>query len=140
MAHWLFKSEPDAISFQSLVDKLPADEEWHGIRNYGARNNMRLMQVGERGFFYHSNVGKEIVGIVEVTQASQPEVGGTDPRWDCVWFRPVARLATPVSLEMCKVQAGLEAMVLINNSRLSVQPVSEAEWEIICAVGGVHGV
>ena len=77
MAYWLFKSEPDAISFQSLLDKRPADEEWHGIRNYGARNNMRLMQVGERGFFYHSNIGKEIVGIVEVTRQSRPEMGGT---------------------------------------------------------------
>jgi predicted RNA-binding protein with PUA-like domain len=137
MAHWLFKSEPDAISFQSLWDKLPADEEWHSIRNYGARNNMRLMQLGERGFFYHSNIGKEIVGIVEVTRQSQPETGGTDPRWDCVWFRPVARLKTPVTLEMCKVQPGLEKMVLINNSRLSVQPVNDDEWRIICELGGV---
>ena len=68
MSFWLFKSEPDVISFQSLWDKLPADEEWHGIRNYGARNNMRQMKLGERGFFYHSNVGKEVVGIVEVTR------------------------------------------------------------------------
>ncbi len=137
MAHWLFKSEPDAISFQSLVDRLPADEEWHGIRNYGARNNMRRMTLGEQAFFYHSNIGKEIVGIVEVTRLSQPETNGIDPRWDCVWFRPVARLARPVTLEMCKVQPGLERMVLINNSRLSVQPVSEAEWEIICGLGRV---
>ena len=137
MAHWLFKSEPDAISFQSLWDKLPADEEWHGIRNYGARNNMRLMQLGERGFFYHSNVGKEIVGIVEVTRLSQPESKGDDPRWDCVWFRPVARLERPVRLDDCKRQAGLEKMVLINNSRLSVQPVSDDEWQIICGIGGV---
>lgn len=140
MAHWLFKSEPDAISFQSLVDKLPAEEEWHGIRNYGARNNMRAMKVGERGFFYHSNIGKEIVGIVEVTRESAPETNGTDPRWDCVWFRPVGRLIRPVSLEMCKVQPGLEGMVLINNSRLSVQPVSEAEWAIICDLGGVEAL
>lgn len=138
MAFWLFKSEPDAISFQSLVDKLPAEEEWHGIRNYGARNNMRAMKVGERGFFYHSNIGREIVGIVEVTRESAPETNGTDPRWDCVWFRPVARLVRPVSLEMCKVQPGLEGMVLVNNSRLSVQPVRPEEWEIICGLGGVE--
>lgn len=140
MAHWLFKSEPDAISFQSLVDKLPTDEEWHGIRNYGARNNMRLMPVGTRAFFYHSNIGKEIVGIVEVTRPSQPETNGTDPRWDCVWFKPVARLKKPISLEMCKKIPGLEAMVLINNSRLSVQPVSDAEWEIICREGEVEAL
>jgi len=138
MAHWLFKSEPDAISFQSLVDKLPADEEWHGIRNYGARNNMRLMPVGTRAFFYHSNIGKEIVGIVEVTRPSQPETNGIDPRWDCVWFRPVARLKRPISLDACKGVPGLEKMVLINNSRLSVQPVSDEEWRIICDLGGVE--
>ena len=73
MSFWLFKSEPNVISFHSLWDKLPADEEWHGIRNYQARNNMRLMQLGERGFFYHSNIGKEIVGIVEVTRLSAPD-------------------------------------------------------------------
>ena len=137
MAHWLFKSEPDAISFQSLWGKLPADEEWHGIRNYGARNNMRLMQLGELAFFYHSNIGKEIVGVVEVTRLSQPELGGTDPRWDCVWFRPVAKLLRPVTLETCKLQPGLEKMILINNSRLSVQPVSAEEWQIVCGLGGV---
>ena len=137
MAYWLFKSEPDAISFQSLLDRLPADEEWHGIRNYGARNNMRLMQLGERAFFYHSNIGKEIVGIVEVTRLSQPETAGTDPRWDCVWFRPVIKLNTPVTLARCKHVPGLEKMILINNSRLSVQPVTPQEWQIICALGGV---
>jgi predicted RNA-binding protein with PUA-like domain len=137
MAHWLFKSEPDAISFQSLWDKLPADEEWHGIRNYGARNNMRAMQLGEQAFFYHSNVGKEIVGIVEVTRLSQPDSTTEDPRWDCVRFRPVVALARPVTLEMCKVQPGLQGMVLVNNSRLSVQPVTDEEWRIVCELGGV---
>ena len=136
MAFWLFKSEPNVISFQSLTDKLPADEEWHGIRNYGARNNMRLMTLGERGFFYHSNVGKEIVGVVEVTRLSQPDSTTDDPRWDCVSFKPVARLTQPISLDRCKGVPGLENMVLINNSRLSVQPVTEDEWRIICALGG----
>ena len=140
MAFWLFKSEPNAISFQSLVDKLPADEEWHGIRNYGARNNMRLMVVGERGFFYHSNIGKEIVGIVEVTHLSQQDSSTDDPRWDCVCFRPVLSMRKPVTLEMCKHVPGLEKMVLINNSRLSVQPVTAEEWQIICTLGGVDGV
>ena len=137
MSFWLFKSEPNAISFQSLWDTLPADEEWHGIRNYGARNNMRLMKLGERGFFYHSNIGREVVGIVEVTRLSQQDSKTDDPRWDCVCFRPVARLLRPVTLEMCKVQPGLEKMVLVNNSRLSVQPVSDDEWRIICDLGGV---
>jgi predicted RNA-binding protein with PUA-like domain len=95
------------------------------------------MKLGERGFFYHSNVGKEVVGIVEVTRLSQQDSKTDDPRWDCVCFRPVAKLQRPVTLEMCKVQAGLEKMVLINNSRLSVQPVSADEWRIICELGGV---
>jgi predicted RNA-binding protein with PUA-like domain len=137
MAFWLFKSEPDAISFQSLVDKLPQDEEWHGIRNYGARNNMRLMTPGERGFFYHSNVGKEIVGVVEVTRTSAPDSTTDDPRWDCVRFRPVARMLRPISLDRCKTVPGLEKMVLVNNTRLSVQPVTPEEWQIICNLGGV---
>lgn len=137
MAYWLFKSEPDVISFQSLVDKLPAQEEWHGIRNYGARNNMRAMQLGERGFFYHSNIGKEIVGVVEVTRLSEQDSTTDDPRWDCVCFRPVARLTRPISLEAAKHIPGLEKMVLVNNTRLSVQPVTPEEWQIICTLGGV---
>lgn len=137
MAYWLFKSEPDVISFQSLVDKLPAQEEWHGIRNYGARNNMRAMKLGERGFFYHSNIGKEIVGVVEVTRLSEPDSTTDDPRWDCVCFKPVARLTRPISLEAAKHVAGLEKMVLVNNTRLSVQPVTPEEWQIICDLGGV---
>ncbi len=137
MAFWLFKSEPNAISFQSLLDKLPADEEWHGIRNYGARNNMRLMVVGDRGFFYHSNIGKEVVGIVEVTRLSQQDSSTDDPRWDCVCFRPVVSLKKAVTLEDCKHQPGLEQMILINNSRLSVQPVTAEEWRIVCAMGGL---
>ena len=137
MAYWLFKSEPNTISFQSLLDKLPADEEWHGIRNYGARNNMRMMVVGERGFFYHSNIGKEVVGIVEVTRLSQQDTSTDDPRWDCVCFRPVMALKKAVALEDCKRQPGLEKMILINNSRLSVQPVTPEEWRIVCEMGGL---
>lgn len=137
MAYWLFKSEPDVISFQSLVDRLPAQEEWHGIRNYGARNNMRAMQLGERGFFYHSNIGKEIVGVVEVTRLSEQDSTTDDKRWDCVCFRPVARLTRPISLEAAKHIPGLEKMVLVNNTRLSVQPVTPEEWQIICTLGGV---
>ena len=138
MAKWLFKSEPNVYSFEQLQAKGKAGDEWTGIRNYGARNNMRLMHLGERGFFYHSNIGKEVVGIVEVTRRSLPDSKTDDPRWDCVCFRPVAKLQRPVTLETCKVQPGLESMVLINNSRLSVQPVSEAEWRIICNLGGVE--
>ena len=138
MGYWLFKSEPDTWGWPDQVARGDAGEEWHGVRNYQARNNMRTMQVGDRGFFYHSNIGKEIVGIVEVCRTSQPDSTTDDPRWDCVCIRAVQPLLRPVTLETCKVQPGLEKMVLINNSRLSVQPVSVEEWRIICDLGGIN--
>ncbi len=137
MAYWLFKSEPDTWSWDQQVTKGAVGEEWHGVRNYQARNNMRAMVLGDLGFYYHSNVGKEIVGIVEVCALSAPDSTTDDPRWDCVHIRAVRPLLRAVTLEDCKVQPGLEAMVLINNSRLSVQPVSAEEWQIVCGMGGV---
>ena len=137
MNHWLFKSEPDTWGWPDQVARGDAGEEWHGVLNYQARNNMRAMKVGDRGFFYHSNIGKEIVGIVEVCRESQPDSTTDDPRWDCVYIRAVQPLLRPVTLETCKVQPGLEKMVLINNSRLSVQPVTADEWRIICDLGGL---
>ncbi len=138
MTHWLFKSEPDAWSWDQQVQTGAKGEEWTGVRNYQARNNMRAMKLGDRGFFYHSNIGKEIVGIVEVICESAPDSTANDPKWDCVVIKAVAPLATPVSLDTCKVTAGLERMVLVNNSRLSVQPVTDDEWAIICKLGGVQ--
>lgn len=137
MAFWLFKSEPDVFSFDMLLAKGKTGEEWSGVRNYQARNNMRAMKIGDRGFFYHSNIGKEIVGIVEVCRESSPDSTTDDPRWDCVWIKAVKPLKRAISLEECKVTPGLEQMVLVNNTRLSVQPVSPKEWEIICRLGGV---
>lgn len=137
MAYWLFKSEPDTWSWDQQVAKGAEGEEWHGVRNYQARNNMRAMKVGDRGFYYHSNVGKEIVGIVEVWRESAPDSTTDDPRWDCVCIRAVQSMPQPVTLEQCKTRPGLERMVLINNSRLSVQPVSPEEWQIICTMGGL---
>lgn len=137
MGYWLFKSEPDTWGWPDQVARGAVGEEWHGVRNYQARNNMRAMTVGDKGFFYHSNVGKEIVGIVEVCRESQPDSTTDDPRWDCVCLRAVQPLRRPVTLETCKVYPGLEKMVLINNARLSVQPVSIGEWQIICDLGGI---
>ena len=137
MAYWLFKSEPDTWSWEQQVAKGPVGEEWHGVRNYQARNNMRAMQIGDLGFYYHSNIGKEIVGIVEVCALSHPDSTTDDPRWDCVDIRAVKPLVRPVTLEDCKTHPDLAKMVLVNNSRLSVQPVSEAEWRTICALGGI---
>ncbi|MGB8811740.1 MAG: EVE domain-containing protein [Paracoccaceae bacterium] len=137
MAYWLFKSEPNSWSWDDQVSKGEIGEEWHGVRNFQARNNMRAMRIGDLGFFYHSNIGKQVVGIVEVCRTSAPDSTTDDPRWDCVQIRSVKALRYPVALDQCKVQPGLENMVLINNSRLSVQPVTEDEWRIICALGGV---
>lgn len=138
MNFWLFKSEPDVWSWDQQVARGAAGEEWHGVRNYQARNNMRAMKIGDLGFYYHSNIGKEVVGIVEVCAESAHDSTTDDPRWDCVHIRAVRPFVTPVTLETCKVQPGLEKMVLINNSRLSVQPVSAEEWRIVCALGGVE--
>jgi predicted RNA-binding protein with PUA-like domain len=138
MTYWLFKSEPDVWGWDHQVAKGEIGEEWHGVRNYQARNNMRAMKIGDRGFFYHSNIGKEIVGIVEVCRESQPDSTTDDPRWDCVMIKAVKPLQRAISLEDCKVAPGLEKMVLVNNTRLSVQPVSAEEWVIICRMGGVE--
>ena len=137
MAFWLFKSEPDTWSWDQQVAKGAAGEEWSGVRNYQARNNMRAMKIGDRGFFYHSNQGKEIVGIVEVCAESAPDSTTDDPRWDCVHIRAVAPVTRPVTLDECKVQPGLEKMALVNNTRLSVQPVTPEEWHIVCTMAGV---
>lgn len=137
MAFWLFKSEPDVFGWSHLTAKGDAGEEWTGVRNYQARNNMRAMRIGDRGFFYHSNIGKEIVGIVEVIGESAPDSTTDDPRWDCVTVRAVQPFPRPVTLDACKVEPGLERMVLVNNTRLSVQPVMEEEWNIIRRMGGL---
>lgn len=135
MAYWLFKSEPDVWGWSHQVDKGDAGEEWHGVRNYQARNNMRAMKIGDRGFFYHSRTGLEIVGIVEVCALSHPDSTTDDPRWDCVDIRAVRPLAKPVNLERIKTEPRLSEMVLVKNSRLSVQPVTDEEWRIVCELG-----
>jgi predicted RNA-binding protein with PUA-like domain len=137
MTYWLFKSEPDVWGWDHQVARGDVGEEWHGVRNYQARNNMRAMVVGDQGFFYHSNIGKAVVGIVEVCRTSLPDSTTDDPRWDCVMIRALRAFARPVTLDDCKVQPGLENMVLINNSRLSVQPVTPDEWRIVCGMGGI---
>ena len=141
MAYWLFKSEPSTWSWQDQLAKGEAGEEWDGVRNYQARNNMRLMKVGDRGFFYHSQKEKAIVGIVEVIAEAHPDSTTDDARWECVDIKAVQSLPNPVALSMCKQDPRLADMVLVNNSRLSVQPVTEQEWRVICEIGGItsHG-
>lgn len=135
MAHWLFKSEPDVWGWDKQVAKGEAGEEWDGVRNYQARNNMRAMKLGDRGFFYHSRSGLEIVGIVEVCAEAHPDSTTDDDRWDCVDIKAVRPFTKPVTLEDIKAEPRLADMVLVNNSRLSVQPVTDEEWQIVCAMG-----
>ncbi len=137
MSYWLFKSEPGTWSWDQQLAKGEAGEEWTGVRNYQARNTMRAMKVGDRGFFYHSGQGKEIVGIVEVIAESHPDSTADDPKWDCVDIKAVKPLPRPVSLERIREEPELAEMVLVKNSRLSVQPVTEAEWRQICSLGGL---
>ncbi len=135
MAHWLFKSEPDVFGWDALVAKGKVGEEWDGVRNYQARNNMRLMKVGETGFYYHSRTGLEIVGIAEVCAEAHSDSTTDDERWECVDIRAVRPFEVPVTLDMIKAEPKLAEMVLVKNSRLSVQPVTDAEWLLICEMG-----
>lgn len=135
MAYWLFKSEPSTWSWDQQVARGDAGEEWDGVRNYQARNFMREMAIGDRGFFYHSQKDKAVVGIVEVCAESHPDSTTDDPRWDCVDIRAVRPFLRPVTLEQIKAEEPLSEMVLVRNSRLSVQPVTPEEWSAICALG-----
>jgi len=137
MRYWLFKSEPSTWSWDQQKAKGEAGEEWDGVRNYQARNNMREMEVGDRGFFYHSQTEKAVVGIVEVIAEAHPDSTTDDERWECVDIKAVSDMSTPVTLEMAKGDPRLSDMILVNNSRLSVQPVTEAEWRVVCELGGL---
>ena len=137
MAYWLFKSEPDVFSFDMLLAKGKAGEEWTGIRNYQARNNMRIMKLGDKGFFYHSNTGKNIVGIVEVCNTIHPDSTADKPAWECVDIAAIIPMPKSISLDDIKLVPELSEMVLVKNSRLSVQPVTADEWRVICKLGGL---
>ncbi|WP_341368489.1 EVE domain-containing protein [Yoonia sp. BS5-3] len=135
MAYWLFKSEPDVWGWDKQVAKGAAGEEWDGVRNYQARNNMRAMKLGDQGFFYHSRQGLEIVGIVEICAEAHPDSTTDDPRWDCVDIKALRPMIKPVSLAQIKAEPRLAEMSLVKSMRLSVQPVTDEEWTIVCAMG-----
>ena len=135
MAYWLFKSEPNTWSWDDQVAKGAEGEEWDGVRNYQARNFMRQMKKGDLGFFYHSMKEKSVVGIVEVIAEIHPDSTTEDPRWECVDIMARNPFVEPVSLDQIKADPRLAEMVLVKNSRLSVQPVTDAEWQIICDMG-----
>ena len=137
MAYWLFKSEPDSWSWEQQVATGRDGTFWNGVRNHSAKINLQAMKVGERGFFYHSNEGKAVVGLVEVIKPYYPDHTDASGKFGMVDIRAVAPLPKPVALDAIKADAGLKDMVLVNNSRLSVQPVTDAEWARICAMGGL---
>jgi predicted RNA-binding protein with PUA-like domain len=134
MAYWLFKSEPGTWSWDDQLAAGKAGTEWDGVRNYQARNNMQAMKKGDEGFFYHSVGEKSIVGIVKVISEAHPDSTTDDERWQCVDLAAVRPLPRAISLAEIKDEPRLADMVLVKNSRLSVQPVTEAEWKMICAM------
>jgi predicted RNA-binding protein with PUA-like domain len=131
MAYWLFKSEPSTWSWQNQLDKGDVGEEWDGVRNYQARNFMRQMALGDLGFFYHSQSEKAVVGIVEVIAEAHQDSTTDDERWECVDIKAVKSVSKPVTLDDIKQTETLADMILVKNSRLSVQPVSDGEWATV---------
>jgi len=134
MAYWLFKSEPGTWGWDDQVKK--GVEHWDGVRNYQANNNMKAMKKGDKGFFYHSVNEKRIVGIVEVVREHYPDHTDETGRFSMVDIKTVKPVETPVTLAEIKANPKLEKMVLVNNSRLSVQPVTAAEWREVCRMTG----
>jgi predicted RNA-binding protein with PUA-like domain len=138
MAYWLLKSEPDAFSWDELEKRGAKGEPWTGIRNHTAKLNLMKMKKGERGFFYHSNVGKEIVGICEIVRPAYPDpTAKAGEPWVAVDIKSVEPLPKPVTLADIKAEPKLAGMALLKQSRLSVPPITDAEWKIVCKMGGL---
>ncbi len=140
MAYWLVKSEPDAFSWQQQVENKV--EPWTGVRNHMAKNNLKAMRKGDLAFFYHSNIGKEVVGIVQVVREAYPDPTiepGEKGDWVCVDMKAVKPLKTPVTLAQLKADPAFAELALIRQSRLSVMAITDEFWAAICALGGVKG-
>jgi predicted RNA-binding protein with PUA-like domain len=131
MAYWMLRSEPDAYSWDDLVRD--GATEWNGVRNYTARNFLKDMQPGDQAIFYHSNTEKAAVGVMEITRAWQPD--GDDGKWASVAVKPVEKLAKPVTLAEIKAEPRLAKLEMVRQSRLSVTPVSDAEWKVLLEMG-----
>jgi predicted RNA-binding protein with PUA-like domain len=135
MAYWLMKSEPEAWSWDQQKKEGAKGAEWDGVRNFQARNNMRAMRRGDLAFFYHSGDERQAVGIVKVVKEAHPDSTDGTGQWECVDVAAVNALPQPVTLAEIKATPALKTMVLVRNSRLSVQPVTESEWRKVCAMG-----
>ncbi len=136
-SYWLFKTEPSTHSWEMQKARGRKGEPWDGVRNFVARNNMKAMQLGDLGFFYHSGEGKEIVGIVEVCATAHPDPKDDTGVWKCVDVRAVSDVPSPVTLAAAKANPKLANMALVRTSRLSVQPVRPDEWKEVCRMGGL---
>jgi predicted RNA-binding protein with PUA-like domain len=136
MAHWLYKSEPFKWSWDQQVAAAETGTHWDGVRNHLAKQQLLAMRLGDRGFFYHSNEGKEIVGIVEVIKEAYPDPSDPSGKFVMVDIKAVEALKTPVSLAAVKAEPRLAEMALMKFSRLSVQPVTDAEWDIVLEMAG----
>ncbi len=134
---WLVKSEPDAFGWEQQAAN--GVEPWTGVRNHAAKNNLKAMRLAERAFFYHSNVGKEIVGVVEVVREAYPDPTAERGDWVCVDLRTLAKLPRPVTLAAIKADPALAGLALIRQSRLSVMEVAAAHWYHLCQLGGWAG-
>lgn len=134
MAYWLVKSEPDAFSWAQQVER--GVEPWTGVRNHAAKLNLAAMRLGDRALFYHSNIGKEVVGVIEVVREAYPDPTAESGGWVCVDMRAVAPVPNPVSLAAMRADPLLAGLALLRQSRLSVSPVSEEHWRHILALGG----
>jgi predicted RNA-binding protein with PUA-like domain len=137
MAHWLVKSEPSTWSWDQQVAKGAKGEAWTGVRNHTAKQYMMKMKKGDRAFFYHSNEGKEIVGIAEIIREHYPDPTDASSKFVCVDIKADKKLKTPVTLAAIKADERFADMALLKYSRLSVQPVTDAEWKLICKLGGL---
>ncbi len=136
MAYWLVKSEPDAFSWEQQVAN--DIEPWTGVRNHSAKLNLAAMRLGDRAFFYHSNIGKQIVGIVEVVREAYPDPSAEPGQpWVSVDMKAVTSLPRPVTLATIKACPRLADLALVRLSRLSVAPVSDAHWALLCHLGGL---
>jgi len=138
MAYWLYKSEPFKWSWQQQVEAGAEGTFWNGVRNHLAKKHMQSMKLGDRGFFYHSNEGKEIVGLVEVIREAHPDpTAEPGEPWVVVDLKAVKPLPKPVTLAQVKATESLSKMALVTSMRLSVQPVTDEEWDIVCRMGGI---
>jgi predicted RNA-binding protein with PUA-like domain len=136
-AYWLFKTEPEEHSWEMQKARGKKGEPWTGVRNFVARNNMKTMQLGDLGFFYHTGEDKEIVGVVEVCVLAHPDQKDETGIWKCVDVRAVCDMPKPVTLAAAKANPKLADMALVRTARLSVQPVRPEEWKEVCRMGGL---